>query len=266
MKKIISRIKIHIISPVIIHLGKQIEEKRFNGIPIIIGACPRSGSTLLLSILGGCDKIFPVPNQTAAFYHWKLLMDPDSGQVTFSPSRIDRLYREIIYNRIPISATRWLEKTPRHIQHFKNILGYYGKRILLINMIRDGRDVVTSKHPKHRPDKYYADVDRWVNDAEIGLQFKDHPQVLTVRYEDIIKDFEKSMIRIYTFIGEEVPDALYEWKQNTSITHSKHWEKPVQDLYSHSISRWRKPEHKKRIDEFMQNPRAVTLLKELGYE
>jgi len=159
----------------------------------------------------------------------------DNEQKEYFPPRLDRLYREIIYNTIPDEATRWLEKTPRHIQHFSKILNYYGENVLLINMVRDGRDVVTSKHPKHRPDEYYLDIDRWVNDVGLGFALKDHSQVLTVRYEDLIYDFEKTMYKIYAFIKEEVPESLTDWKNNTSIKKSKHWGEPVQDLHSNSI-------------------------------
>lgn len=266
LKKALDKLKYHTINPVIIKLGKKVEQKHFSGTPIIIGACPRSGTTLLLSILAASKNIFAIPNQTAAFNKWKATNSSAKDQVDYFPPRLDRLYREFLYNKIPKTANRWLEKTPRHIQHFQKILKYYGKNVLLINMVRDGRDVVTSKHPKHRPGEYYLDLDRWVNDVGLGLELKDHPQVLTIRYEDIINDFEASMNKIYNFIKEDVPESLHDWKQNTSIKKSKHWDKPVQDLYSDSILRWQKPEFKERIDKFMNDPKASELLYALGYK
>ena len=107
---------------------------------------------------------------------------------------------------------------------------------------------------------------RSVNDVGLCFALKDHSQVLTVRYEDLIYDFEKTMYKIYAFIKEEVPESLTDWKNNTSIKKSKHWGEPVQDLHSNSILRWQKPEFKKRLDEFMDNAEAVSLLKAMGYE
>ena len=126
IKKIIDKLKYHTLNPIFIHFGKKVEKKNFTDTPIIIGACPRSGTTLLLSILGASKNIFAIPNQTAAFNKWKTRKNPATGDEVYFPPRLDRLYREFLYNKIPEQATRWLEKTPRHIQHFKKILDLYG--------------------------------------------------------------------------------------------------------------------------------------------
>jgi hypothetical protein len=262
----IDLIKQYTINPIIIQYGKKIEQRKFTDTPIIIGACPRSGTTLLLSILGASKYIFAIQNQTAAFVKWEQIVNSQTGTIDWFPKRLDRLYREFLFNDIKKEASRWLEKTPRHIQFFEKILNFYGDNILLINLVRDGRDVVTSSHPKYRPDEYYLDVERWVNDVGLGLELKDHPQVLTVRYEDIVFDFEITMKKIYKFLKAEIPDSLHDWKKNTSIKKSIHWDKPVQDLYRDSIARWKRPEHKKRLDEFLNNNEAVRLLKVMGYD
>ena len=254
-----------IINPLIINLGKRKESKHFPEAPVIIGACPRSGTTILLSILDAHPKIFGIPNQTYAFDRWREIKDKDSEQITDYPYRLDRLYRELLIRKIPPTAHRWLEKTPKHIRSFSRILNYFDNRVKLINIVRDGRDVVTSKHPKHNPDQYWVSVKRWVSDVSIGLSFKDHPSVISIRYEDLIAGFESTMLRIYTFLGEEPPENLTDWIKQTNIRKSIHLGKPVRNLYTDSIARWQKPEHKKRLDEFMANERAMELLKEFNY-
>ena len=265
IKKIADTVKLYTLNPLIIKSGKKIEQKKFPEIPIIIGACPRSGTTLLLSILGASERIFAVPNQTYAFNRWIEEINPDNGEITYTALRIDRLYREFLYNRIPPKAVRWLEKTPKHVKSYKKILQYLNNRVYIINMIRDGRDVVTSKHPKIRSDRYYLEAERWVEDVNLGLDLEGHPQVLNIRYEDLVDKFEITMHKIYNFIKEEVPESLLSWNKETTIKRSKHWAKPVQGLYKDSIKRWQKPEHKEKIDRFMQNEEAVALLKKLGY-
>ena len=87
------------------YFGKKIEKKHFQRKPILIVACPRSGTTLLLSILSAIPGIFAVPNQTYAFDRWE---GPDQS----IPTRLDKLMREFIFNRIPPTATRWPVRRP----------------------------------------------------------------------------------------------------------------------------------------------------------
>src|SRR6056297_4224217 len=91
-----------IISPLIISLGEKIEKNNFSKPPILIVACPRSGTTMLLSILSAHPHIHAIKRQTYTFDKWE-----NGGQP--KPLRMDRLYRELIIQKIPDSAERWLE-------------------------------------------------------------------------------------------------------------------------------------------------------------
>lgn len=254
-----------ILNPLIIKIGKRIEKRQFSGTPIVIGACPRSGTTILLSVLGAHPNIFAIPNQTYTFDRWEEYKENGTGKIRYKPIRMDRLYREFIYNRVPKGPTRWLEKTPKHLISFHKILDYMGENVQLIHVIRDGRDVVTSKHPRHNPHDYWVPVERWVKEIKYGLSFKDHPQVLNVRYEDFIMDFENTMKGVYKFLKEPVPENMDQWIERTNVKRSKHWDSPVQNLYSKAIARWKDPRHAQRVAEFMANKEAVALLEKLGY-
>ena len=254
-----------LIVPCVIRYGRRIEEKRFRGKPIIIGACPRSGTTILLSILGAHGNLFAIPNQTYAFDRWEERIEEETGMVRYFPTRLDRLYKEFILNRIPPTAVRWCEKTPKHIRSFRKILNYYDDEVRLINLVRDGRDVVTSKHPRHRPNTYWVPVSRWISDVKLGIELDDHPSVRTFRYEDLIADYESEITKICAFIEEPVSESLFSFIQHAEVKRSKHLANPVENLHTRSIERWRRPEHRRRIDEFMQSAEAVELLGRLGY-
>jgi hypothetical protein len=254
-----------IAKPFIILFGKRVEKRHFSGEPIIIGACPRSGTTLLLAILGAHSNIFAIPKQTYAFDDWLEFSKPGSVKQKYQPSRIDRLYLQFLIRRIPKGVNRWLEKTPKHIQSFDKILDYFDGKVKLINMFRDGRAVVCSKHPVHSPERYWVSVERWINDVNIGIGLDGNQQVLNVKYEDLVGDFKNTISRIYDFIGEEKPVKLDDWIMHTNIKQSKHWAAPIQNLYSDAAERWREAEHKERIEYFMNNKEAVKLLKQLGY-
>ncbi len=243
--------------PLIISAGRSRERRCFGDEPIIIGACPRSGTTLMLSILDAHPHIFGIQNQTYAFTVW----GNDS-----QPTRLDRLYRELLLHKIPEQKRRWCEKTPKNIQFFDQILRYFGHRVKLIHMIRDGRDVVTSKHPRHTPDQYWVSVRRWISDVKQGLAFAGHPHVYTLKYENLVHQYESEIQKLIHFLNEDMTAEIGNWLQHTAVKKSKHWASPVQNLHGKAIGKWQKPEHRRRYEEFMANDEAVELLQRLGYE
>lgn len=246
------------IAPLILRLGKRIERKHFPGIPIIIGSAPRSGSTLLNAILSAHPDIYAIKKQTYAFEKWIKTNDH------YEIERPDRLYREFIYRRIPGTATRWCEKTPKNIITFDKILDFH-PTALLIHLVRDGRDVVTSKHPKHTPDQYWVSAERWIRDVAFGLTFAEHPRVLTIRYEDLILSFEETMQRICSYLSLTFHPNFLEWESHATIRTSKHWNTSIQKIHSGAIGKWKKKEHRERHLEFIKNREAVELLKKLDY-
>lgn len=242
-------------------LGKQVEQRHFTREPILIVACPRSGTTLLLSILSAVPAIFAVPNQTYAFDRWE--KDKNSK---WRPTLLHRLYREFLKNKIPASANRWLEKTPGHVRSMDKILAYFNNRVKIIHIIRDGRDVTVSSHPAYLDKrKYWVPAERWVQEVTFGLRFKDHPSVYTLRYEDLISDYEKEIRKILVFIDEPYTEDVINWIQHTHIKNSKHWGEGVKQIHSQAIGKWKKPEHQERIQEFFNNKEAIQLMHQLGY-
>jgi hypothetical protein len=255
-----SVIKRLLISAPVIALGKSIEKKHFSKKPILILACPRSGTTLLLSILSAVPSIFAIPKQTYAFDRWEL----KNGKP--NPLLLHRLYREFLFGKIPATANRWLEKTPGHIRSIDKILNYFQNEVKIIHIIRDGRDVTVSSHPAYLDRrKYWVPADRWVTEVKKGLAFREHPSVHTLRYEDLIHDYEGEIKKILTFLEEPFSNTILNWTEHTHIKSSIHWGTSVQKVHPKSLGKWKAPEHAERIQEFMNNQEAVQLMKELGY-
>ncbi len=245
-----------LLKPLIIALGRKVEGSAFTRRPVIIGACPRSGTTLLLSILDAHPDIHGIQKQTYAFTRYD-----EEGR----PTRLDRLYRQLLLHRPGPDCVRWCEKTPKNVKHFGRILSWFDGGVRLVHVVRDGRDVVTSRHPRHRPDQYWVSVDRWVGDVTAGLALADSPLVHTMRYEDLIGDFRYEMRRLLDFLDEPVTGEVLNWLAHTSLKRSRHWAEPVQKLHSRAVGKWARPEHEGRIEEFMANGEAVALSRELGY-
>jgi hypothetical protein len=245
-----------LLKPLIISLGRRVEARSLSRPPIVIGACPRSGTTLLLSILDAHPDIHSIRKQTYAFTRWDR-----EGR----PTRLDRLYRQLLLHPPRGSCRRWCEKTPKNIQHFGRILSWFEEGARLIHIVRDGRDVVTSRHPRHRPDQYWVSVRRWVGDVRAGMAYAHSPLVHTVRYEDLIGDFEGRLRELMEFLEEPVAPEVLDWFHHTSVKRSRHWTDSVQRLHTRAVGRWDQPEHRERLEEFMADGEALALSRRLGY-
>ncbi len=252
------------INPLINSLGRRKIERHFSAPQIVIGGCGRSGTTLLVAILDAHPHIYSLPDEIGNFLQWDQRLDPRDGKVKKVPRRMDRLYRYILLRRIPSAATRYCLKKPKNVVHFKKILNYYQEEVRLIHMIRDGRDVLTSRHPED-PQAYWIPIERWVEDVKAGLAVKDHPRVLTLKYEALILDFEATLTRICDFLEEPLVPQLRAWYDHTRVRRNRAWFSSLQQLHSNSIGRWRKKEHAARIEKVMQNNTVVALLQELDY-
>jgi len=250
------------INPVIRNIGRVIDKKHFPGIPIFVTASPRSGTTLLLSILGAHPNIYAVPEQTYAFSRWT--RTPFRRYREY-PYRIDRLYREFILKGFDRSANRWCEKTPRHVEYIEKIVEFYGGSVQIIHLIRDGRDVVVSSHPTHTGRHYWVSANRWLKSVQAGWSLREKPYLHTVFYEDLVRDYRSEIREICDFLNEPYTKSLENWIDTTNIRESIHIGGKLQPVHTGAVGKWKRPEHRERVAEFMTDPDAVAMLRELGY-
>ncbi|RMF09912.1 MAG: sulfotransferase [Candidatus Neomarinimicrobiota bacterium] len=250
------------INPLINRLGKTKEENHFSRPPVILGGCARSGTTLLLAVLSAHPSFFTIPKEIRLFSRWK--PNPEGDQPPLIPCRMDRLYRYLLVRSIPDSATRWLEKDTINIRYFQQILDYYQGEVRLVHIIRDGRDVMTSYHPK-RPDAFWVEPDRWVFDMQEGLKYADHPLVYTLKYEDLVLRYEETVKKLLEFLGEDFHPHLREWHLHTPIQRSQGWFGGVQRTHARSIGKWKQDRYQERVREIMAHPEARKMLETLGY-
>ncbi len=235
--------------------------------PIIIGGCGRSGTTLLLSILSCHPNILAIGKET-----WALCPDgytPD-GDYKKTP-KLDvpfglwRIYRNLIDQQISHNFKRWCEKTPRNVIYFERILRHFGERVRIIHMVRDGRDVVTSKHPR-KPYQFWITPHRWVQDVSAGRKVENQPQVLTIRYEDLLLDYEKTVRLICEFIEEEFVSTFLSYPESATVRSGRAWFIPAREIHTLSIGRWKDPRYAQRIDSLLSEPMAMDLLLYYGYD
>lgn len=245
--------------PLLTRLGKEVEKRQFSEEPILVGGCGRSGTTLLLSLLSAHPHVFACPKELGLFNHSKVNAE---GEV--KPKRIDRLYRTLLFNSIPKTAERWCEKSPSNVHHISEIDAYFNGNFKFIHLIRDGRDVVLSVHPT-APDRYWVEPERWVRDVKAGLAYRHHPNVLTIKYENLITDFENTLQTICKFANLPLTDEVLHWHRHAKVRKNSAYFSSVEALHDKSVEKWKEPKAQSRIQKFMNDHEAVRLLEKLGY-
>jgi hypothetical protein len=240
-------------------LARKLGDK-FHDPPVIIAGCGRSGTTLLASILSAHPAIFVIPRETRVFSPtgYDEAPNPDA------PFDINKINCYFLLNHIPKSCTRWCEKTPRNILYIERILEHFDGNVRIIHMVRDGRDVVLSRHALNTSG-YWVDPTRWVQDVTAGLAFDDRPQVLLVKYESLVSDYEATIRRICDHVGEACVDEILNWHGHARLRSNIAWQKGIQRLNTKSVGKFWDPKHHQRTAAFMKEPGSLALLERLGY-
>ncbi|MFC1884632.1 sulfotransferase [Thermodesulfobacteriota bacterium] len=231
----------------------------FRAPPIIIGGCGRSGTTLLASILSAHPRIYVIPAETVTFCPGAYSENVD-WNAEFDTRRFFLKY----FSNYNFSFSQWCEKTPKNVIFFDRILKHFKNRVRLIHIVRDGRDVIFSRHPRD-PDKYWVPGERWIYDVSEGLRHKNNPNVCTVRYEDLVMSFKETLRTILKFLNLKPVPSVFNFHKHATLRESIAWSTGIQPLHNKSIGRWKNHKDENIFKDFMENPQAIKLLKELEY-
>jgi hypothetical protein len=217
--------------------------------PIVIGGCGRSGTTLLLSILGAHPEIKVFDEELYCFYP--------------KPYRLKILLNELKNNNYKNKI--WCEKTPKNILNFENIYKWFDGNIKLIHIIRDCRDVITSHHPNHKK-KYWISIDRWINDNSIELNKNIRNKIYLLKYEDLVRDTKNTLINLCQYLNIDFSENLLNHSQFTNFKGNVSLKNKIPEkIYNKSIKKWENEEHKEIIEEFKKNEEALKLMKFYSY-
>ncbi len=215
---------------------KSSERPRF----IFVGGSGRSGTSLMQKLL--CihsrigegpefDHLVPFMNiYEKMIQPWKL----DRQSWYYQKDKLDENVRNFIYSLFKTLKVKFpeadiiAEKTPANIAVAESLLKLFPNS-LFIHVIRDGRDVYAShktvakrlqkEHPENAKgwlSDFHLNIvsKRWntnMNQGQRIVEYHDEEirsRCLTIRYEELVSNFEKTIIGLCDFIGIEQEKVL----------------------------------------------------------
>ena len=140
------------------------------------------------------------------------------------------------------------------------------KKVWIICMIRDPRDIVVSRHSKH-PDKYYANLGIVLSRMKHYREALEHDRFAVVKYEDLVSAPDEIQKRLKSKLVFLTPTAdfsdFHTIAQPTKSSVAAL--SGVRPISTASIGRWKQhlPRVRSQVDQY---PEISTVLRELGYE
>jgi hypothetical protein len=245
--------------------------------PIFIGGCPRSGTTMLGSILGLAKNCIVTPEshfkQTILFgfnsdlkrnginkrnlidkinknFRFKLWETPTPKIKLPETIKVDE-YRRLIYSIVDNYAKKigcirwktWIDHTPQNIQDPLVLMSIFPEA-KFIHIVRDPRAVASSVIPLDwGPNNSREAAFFWAQKISYGLtlEIKYPEKCKRFYYEDIIYYPEKSIKSICDFCGIEYHKKMIEGGKIDLPKYTKKQHKLVgQKANLHRISAWQK--------------------------
>jgi protein-tyrosine sulfotransferase len=196
---------------------------------VVLGGSPRSGTTLLRTLLGRHSQIVSGPETTVFLKRISAPSDLaerlgwDAADIEVwqrqSRSQAEFIERFGMAMRARSGKPVWLEKTPRNVGRFGFIRRHF-PQAKLVHIVRDGRDVVCSlrRTPFARLDHAHPDsVEaalrcgvQWQSAVEAGLRMSGDENYHALRYEDLVSAPEQTLRKLLLFLGLPWEDTILE--------------------------------------------------------
>lgn len=208
--------------------------------PVFIGGCPRSGTTLVGSLLGAHPKAVCVPEsqfkiawiQSARSSGGTLDRDEALGSLgrdfRSKPWHLDRseLSRRLgsriepaeLITQLVISyaervghggAARWIDHTPNNIRYFAQLAETF-PTARFVHLVRDPRAVAASLKPLDwGPNHSQTCATFWLQQISFGLAAEASlgERIHRIRYEDLVERPESTMEPLCRFLGLDFSSA-----------------------------------------------------------
>lgn len=231
----------------------------------IVG-CPRSGTTLLQSLIVAHSEVASFPESkffqkivVPQSIYKKFNLAPPSARKVFN-SFLEDINSPELKKLLPLNAifipqyinsfilaldtvtlqqqkNYWLEKTPEHLRRI-NAIEKLVADSKFIHIVRNGVDVVaslyemTQKYPQiwGEPRELERYINRWANDVLISSCHLHKPNHILVRYESLLADPTTALKEICQFMGITCETSMLQNRLNVSsnlIRKREHWKQLV---------------------------------------
>jgi len=121
------------------------------------------------------------------------------------PAKVGLLWNKVLEEARSHGRRFIVEKTPRHLHHLDLIRATVPGAKFIV-MVRDGRDVAYSFIRRVGSAKVGAN--RWLKENKIVIRESSSPDVRLVRYENLVKNTEKVLVKACAFVGVPYDEAM----------------------------------------------------------
>jgi protein-tyrosine sulfotransferase len=229
--------------------------------PIVIGGCPRSGTTLTQALLGCHPQVAAGPESTV--FMRRISAGPALDErFGFAPGLVEDLQRRSASQAEFIDLFQqaclqradkpiWSEKTPWNVLRLGFLWRHFPKA-RFVHVIRDGRDVACSLRRMSWskimvPDRGSDEALRecavsWRGHVAAGRRHRHDPRYYEVRYEDLVADPERQVRRLLGFLQLDWDDAVLAADGlHAALTKVGHADsnQPGRTIHRDALQRWR---------------------------
>lgn len=242
----------------------------------VVGA-PRSGTTLLQNVLESHSRYFSIDGETGMF-SWQNIFDGSRKHFGLTHEKLQPIIKQSkdvvdffdqCVSSLPGSKEGliFIEKPPQHVLHMTFLRKHFPSA-KFIHIVRDGRDCYcSSKSHRHIPQNKSANAFAayWKKCVGVPLSFSNNSSIYTVRYENFVKEPEKELALLMSFLGDaqEEQQLNPQFYGNDRRSSQREFSQLKEKITDSSVQRWAKDMSMEDIAIF--NEIAGKELKAFGY-
>lgn len=213
--------------------------------PVFVVGLPRSGTTLVETILSGCPGVHSCGELTAADLNVRRLLDDGTEPTKGLMESIAESYRAQM-PVLPPGTSTFTDKMPANFRYIGPLLEAF-PNARVVNVRRDPRDVALSMWQRRftQAGMNFTNRLEWIADqANLYRSYMRHweesypSQILSVHYEELVHNVEEVTRIMAEHCGLEWSENMLRPDQNQSRVQTASMWQVREKINHHSIGRW----------------------------